>query len=177
MFGTMTTLWKMFYYSPKKAETLKNVQSVLGLQELKILKPSDTRWLSHERCVQAIHKELPALIYTLHQLYNDSGDAEAYGLALVLSSCSGVATIVFLFVVLGLLAKLNCFLQRKATDFSRLPIVLKSILSEVKHLKDDGAEWCSVVEKTVSLLESEHDITLTMSGTRSRTAGASSLTM
>ena len=43
MFGTMTTLWKMFYYSPKKAEALKNVQSVLGLPELKILKPSDTR--------------------------------------------------------------------------------------------------------------------------------------
>ena len=109
MFGTMTTLWKMFYYSPKKVEALKNVQSVLGLPELKIFKPSDTRWLSHERCVQAIGKELPALICTLYQLYNDSGDAEAYGLALVLSSYSGVATIVFLSVVLDLLAKLNCF--------------------------------------------------------------------
>ena len=176
MFGTMTTLWKMFYYSPKKAEALKIVQSVLGLPELKILKPSDTRWLSHERCVQAIRKELPALICTLHQLYNDSGDTEAYGLALVLSSYSGVATIVFLSVVLDLLAKLNCFLQRKATDFSRLPIVLKNILSEVKHLKDDGAEWCSLVEKTVVMLESEHEITLTMGGTRSCTAGASTLT-
>ena len=26
MFGTMATHWKMFYYSPKKAEALKNVQ-------------------------------------------------------------------------------------------------------------------------------------------------------
>ena len=76
MFGTMTTLWKMFYYSPKKAEALNNVQSVLGLPELKIVKPSDTRWLSHERCVQAIRKELPALICTLKHLYNDFGDAE-----------------------------------------------------------------------------------------------------
>ena len=52
------------------------------------MKPSDTRWLSHERCVKAILKELPALIITLHKLYEDSGDAEAYGLALALSSYS-----------------------------------------------------------------------------------------
>ena len=56
MFGTMTNLWKLFYYSPKKAEALKVVQSVLSLPELKVVKPSSTRWLSHERCLRAIHK-------------------------------------------------------------------------------------------------------------------------
>ena len=59
MFGTMASLWKLFYYSPKKMETLKHVQSVLSLPELKVVKLSDTRWLSHERCVRAILKELP----------------------------------------------------------------------------------------------------------------------
>ena len=42
--------------------------------------------------MKAIRKELPALIITLHKLYGDSGDAEVYGLALALSSYSGVAT-------------------------------------------------------------------------------------
>ena len=55
MFGTMGSIWKLFFYSPKKAENLKEVQSVLKLPELKIVKPSDTRWLSHERCVRAIY--------------------------------------------------------------------------------------------------------------------------
>ena len=55
MFGTMGNVWKLFLYSPKKAESLKEVQSVLMLPELKIVKPSDTRWLSHERCVGAIY--------------------------------------------------------------------------------------------------------------------------
>ena len=55
MFGTMGNIWKLFFYSPKKAESLKEVQSVLKLPELKIVKPSDTRWLSHERCVRAIY--------------------------------------------------------------------------------------------------------------------------
>ena len=52
-FGMMTSMWKLFYYSPKKAELLKEVQAVLNLPELKIVKPSETRWLSHERCARA----------------------------------------------------------------------------------------------------------------------------
>ena len=69
-FGTMTTLWKMFHNSPKKTEA---VQSVLFLLELKVVKPSDTRWLYHEQCVQSIRKELPTLIIIFQQLYEESG--------------------------------------------------------------------------------------------------------
>ena len=36
MFGTMTNLWKLFHYSPNKAEALKHVQAVLTLPELKV---------------------------------------------------------------------------------------------------------------------------------------------
>ena len=50
-----------------------------------MVKPSDTRWLSHERCVRAIKKELPALIITLQQFYETTGDAEAFGLSTVLA--------------------------------------------------------------------------------------------
>ena len=163
MFGKMGNLWKLFYYSPKKAEALKEIQSVLKLPELKAVKPSDTRWLSHERCVRAICKELSALIVTLQQLYEVSGDAEAYGLAMVLSSFSGVATIFLLQSVLDLLAKLNCFMQRKATDFRQLPIILESIVSELKQLKKDDAEWCSQVTTTVNKLATEQGIDLTRS--------------
>ena len=85
-----------FYYSPKQAEALKDVQNILNLPELKVVKPSDTRWLSHERCVRAILKELSSLIITLDNLYEYTGDAEAYGLSLVLSSFTGIATIFLL---------------------------------------------------------------------------------
>ena len=54
LFGTMTNLWKLFYYSWKEAEALKEVLSVLNMPELKVLKPSDTRWLSHEHCLRAV---------------------------------------------------------------------------------------------------------------------------
>ena len=91
MFGPMVSLWSLLYYSSKKAKSLKHVQAVLNLPELKVIKPSDTRWLSHEHCVPAILKELPALIITLQSNNDECGDAEAYGLALALRSYSGVA--------------------------------------------------------------------------------------
>ena len=69
----------MSYYCPKKTEALKGIQAALGFPELKIVKPSDTRWLSHERCVKAICKELPPLLQTLSQLYELSGAAKACG--------------------------------------------------------------------------------------------------
>ena len=107
------------------------IQAVLNLPELKVIKSSDTRWLSHEHCVCAILKELPALIITLQSIYDECEDAEAYELTLALRSYSGVATIVLLSAVLELLAKLSCFMQRKTTDFSRLPIFWDGILVEL----------------------------------------------
>ena len=69
-FGTMTSIWKFFfYYSPQKAEALKDIQAVIGFPELKIVKPSDTRWLSHEHYIKVICKELPSFMQTLSQLY------------------------------------------------------------------------------------------------------------
>ena len=48
---TLMMLWKFFHYSPKRAESLKEIQKVLDLPELKIVKQSVTRWLAHECCV------------------------------------------------------------------------------------------------------------------------------
>ena len=42
---TLTSLWKFFHHSPMRTESLKEVQHVLDMPELKIHKPSDTRWL------------------------------------------------------------------------------------------------------------------------------------
>ena len=108
------------------AEKLKEVQSVLNLPELKVIKPSSTRWLSHERCIRAIRKELPAIILTLQELYERNGDAEAFGVQSILSSFEGVATVIILSEILNLVATFNCFMQRKATEFSRLKVILHS---------------------------------------------------
>ena len=57
--GTLLTIWKAFHYSPKKAEMLAEVQAELNSPELKMLKPSDTRWLARERAIRVVRRCLP----------------------------------------------------------------------------------------------------------------------
>ena len=161
LFGMMTNLWKLFYYSPKKAEALEEIQIVLNLPQLKVVKPSDTRWLSHERCIRAIRKDLPALIITLQQLYESSGDAEAYGISTLLANQVGIAGIVLLSQVLDLLARLNTFMQTKTADFSKLPDFLQSVLDELESLKLQNAQWCSDTKSLIVSLEQKHSIIVT----------------
>ena len=52
-------------------------------------------------------------------------------------------------------------MQRQTADFSRLPLILESILKELDELKEDQAEWCSGVSTQVDELESDHGITIT----------------
>ncbi len=120
--------------------------------------PSDTRWLSQERCIRAIYREFPDLIITLQQLYEASGDAEAYGLSAVLASFTGIASVVFLCEVLDVLARMNAIMQRKHADFSKLPVILKATTDQL-------------VESQISQLKEKHGITLntvTCGSTRSR---------
>ena len=42
VYTTHMTLWKFFHYSPKHAESLKEIQKVLDFPELKIVKTSET---------------------------------------------------------------------------------------------------------------------------------------
>ena len=111
--GTITSVWKLFYYSPHKAEALNGIiQAVLCFPELKIVMPSDTRWLLHEHCVMAICKELPPLLQTLSQLYKSSVDVEAYGMYSLLASVNGVSSSYLLSEVLSALA-LTCSCRRR----------------------------------------------------------------
>ena len=74
---TPTTLWKFFYYSSKRAQSLKEVQKVIDFPELKIAKPSNTRWLAHERCVRAVKAGYSAIITALDHIYSESHEPEA----------------------------------------------------------------------------------------------------
>ena len=106
-------------------------------------------------------KELPAIILTLQELYESNGDAEAFGVQSILSSFEGVAIVIILGKILNLVATFNCFMQRKATDFSRLKVILDSTLDQLEALKDGNiADWSSEVESTVEDLESQYEITV-----------------
>ena len=135
--GSLLTIWKTFYYSPKKAEKLVEIQAVLEAPELKIHKPSDTRWLARERCVRAVRRSLPALIRTFDEIYEENGDAEAYGLAKLLRKYKFVACLYMLCDVLHTLAKLQGSLQAKQLNLATVPVMVENTISRLKELKED----------------------------------------
>ena len=74
-------------------------------------------------------------------------DVEAYGICLVPSSFSGVASIFLLSEVLDLLAKLSCYMQRQTTDFIKLPLIFDSLYSILKELEQLKGRRGSVVHQ------------------------------
>ena len=46
------------------------------MPELKIVKPSDTRWLAHERCVKAVMENYSAIVIALNNIYEETHDWE-----------------------------------------------------------------------------------------------------
>ena len=136
MFGTLLTLWKTFHYSPKKAEKLTEIQKVLDAPELKVIKPSDTRWLARERCVRAVRKSLPSLVVTFQEIYNENGDAEAYGLARLLCKYKFVSCLYMLCDVLHILAGLQGSLQAKTLNLGLVPGMVESTIARLQEIKD-----------------------------------------
>ena len=63
---------------------------------MKMQKPSDTHWLAPERA----KRSLPALVSTLEEIYDETGDAEAHGIATLLTEYKTVACIYMLSDVL-----------------------------------------------------------------------------
>ena len=148
---TMLTLWKYFHCSPKRAESLKEIQHVLNLPEMKFIKPSDTRWLAHEWCVKAVKVSYTALVVTLDSNYQNFHAPEALGLYKALSKFTTIAAIYPLDYTLPLVAKLSKSLQTEQLDLSMISSLVKAVL----HILDDAitpaAYW------VLELLDSKDD--------------------
>ena len=95
VYTTLTTLWKYFHYSPERAESLKEIQHVLNLPEMKVIKPSDPRWLAHEWCVKAVKVGYAALVVTLDINYQNFRAPEALGVYKALSKFTTIAVIIY----------------------------------------------------------------------------------
>ena len=163
VYVTLTALWKFFHYSPKRAESLKMVQQVLHLPELRIAKPSDTRWLAHERCVKAVKASYGAIVTALNDIHQNTHEPEPLGLSKALSKQSTVAAIYMLDNVLPQVAKLSRTLQTEHLDLS----VISSLVDATLHTLDDtvlpSANWVlELLDKREHLEEEAAGIKVTL---------------
>ena len=141
VYTTLTSLWKYFDYSPKRAQSLKEIQHVLELAELKVIKPSETRWLAHERCVKAVKASYTSLVVTLDSNYQNFHEPEALGLYKALSKFNTIAAIYLLDYTLPQVAKLSKTLQIKQLDLSRISSLVDAVLISLDDATTPAANW------------------------------------
>ena len=70
------TLRQLFYFyenSSVRSSGLKALQLLLETPELKLKRPLDTRWLSHDAACQTLMKVLPAVIASLKREAEEKG--------------------------------------------------------------------------------------------------------
>ena len=83
------------------------------------MKPSDTSWLAHERCVKAIKASYSSIVLALGNIYETSHEPEALGLSKALSSHSTIAACYCgVDYILPQVAKLSRALQTKDQDLT-----------------------------------------------------------
>ena len=141
VYVTLMALWKFFHYSPKRAESLKSVQSILDSPEFRIAKPSDTRWLAHERCVKAVKASYGAIVVALDNIHESSHEPEALGLSKALSKVKTVAAMYMLDYTLPQVANLSRTLQTKHLDLSIIPSLVDSTLCALDDTVLPAANW------------------------------------
>ena len=81
------------------------------MPELKIHKPSDTRWLAHEKCLKVVKASYSAIVTALDSIHDSTHEPEALGLSKALSKQSTIAAIFLLDYTLPQVGKLSRSLQ------------------------------------------------------------------
>ena len=87
------------------------------LPEMKVIKPSDTRWLAHKLCIKAVKVSCIALVVTLDSNYQNFHFPEALGLYKAQSKFTTIAAIYLLDYTLPLVAKLSKNKSYKPTSY------------------------------------------------------------
>ena len=156
VYTTLTTLWKFFHYSPKRCQNLKEIQKVLDIPELKIVKPSDTRWLSHEKCVSTVKKCYGAIVSALETIYQESHEPEALGISKILSKPSTLFAIYLLDYILPEVSKLSKSLQTEKLDLSIISSLVDATLHTLEDVLQPAAKWVLDLQE----VKEEMDITV-----------------
>lgn len=119
---------------------------------MKIIKPSDTRWLAHERCVKSVKASYAALVVTLESNYENFHEPEALGINKVLCKFSTIAALFLVDYTLTNTAKLSKALQAKQLDLTLISTLVDATLESLDDAILPAANW------VLELLECSGDI-------------------
>ena len=128
-------LWNYFHHSSVRSAGLKQVQELMQIPELKLVKAVDTHWLSNKAAVNSLLRCLSAVIVTLQK----SSDPTAIGLMKILTRYNFVASLVLLDDALFAVSCLSLAFQRATIDLTVISPLLQSTMSSFKKLQQEPA--------------------------------------
>ena len=133
------TLSQLFYFyqnSSVRMSGLQAIERLLQSPELKLKKPADTRWLSHDSACQTLVKVFPAVCFSLSREAQERGDALALGLSKVVRMYNFIATLYMMCDVLPVITRLSCKLQTASIDLSSLHSLVQCTVQTLQLLRD-----------------------------------------
>ena len=137
------TLKQLFYFyenSSVRLSALKSIQELLETPELKLKKPLDTRWLSHDAACQTLMKIFPSVIMSLECEAVEHGEALAVGLSKVVKRYNFIAMLYMMCDVLPKVSRLSRVFQLSAIDVSELNSQVKTTTESLEKLIDHPGE-------------------------------------
>ena len=132
----MVSLHVLFKNSSVKLNIFEKSQIIVEDKVLKLISPSATRWLSHQRCFVRIMEVFEGTLIALAELYEARGDVEALGLMIQLSDPQFVLTALMLIDMLSIMKPLTLWLQSSPStvDATQLPVLVNNIVDKLNYI-------------------------------------------
>ena len=138
----MVNLYTFFKDSSLRTGVLENVQIAMDIKVFKLICPSATRWLSHGRCFSRVVKRYPQIVISLATIWEDRGDAAAYGILLLMLKPEMILTCMMLSDVLGIMNILVLWLQKSPStvDVTDLHSIIEMVGKKIRALTTSNKE-------------------------------------
>lgn len=131
---TLSQLFHFYHNSSVRMSGLQAIEKLLETPELKLKKPADTRWLSHDSACQTLVKVFPAVCASLSREAEERGDALAVGLHNVVRKYNFIASLYMMCDILPTVTRLSCALQASCIDVSQLHLLVTSTIEALELL-------------------------------------------
>ena len=133
---TLSQLFYFYHNSAVRMSGLQEIEKLLESPELKLKKPADTSWLSHDKACQTLARVFPAVCVSLSREAEERGDALAVGLYVynVVRKYNFVASLYMMYDVLPAVSRLSCVLQSSCTDLSQLHSLVSCTIEALELL-------------------------------------------
>ena len=147
------TLRQLFYFyenSSVRSSGLKALQELLETPALKLKKPLDTRWLSHDNACQTLKRVLSAVFASLEREAEERGEALAVGLSRVVQRYNFIATLYMMCDALPKVSRISRIFQLSTLDMSELTVEGLSSLISNREARENFRNLNTDLESTLA---------------------------